>query len=254
MINQHPVVSRDEWIAARKQHLVKEKEFTRDRDRLSAERRALPWVKVEKNYVFDRADGKATLAELFNGRSQLIVYHFMLSPTSDHICKGCSFFSDHVDAARMHFEHNDLSFVAISRAEIDKIEFVKKRMGWRFKWVSSYGNNFNYDYGVSFTPEQIAKGEVDYNYGTTPYADEDLPGISVFYKDEGGQIFHTYSTYARGGDILLGAYNFLDLTPKGRNETNVKDWVRLHDEYDSVEGVEPCCHSAKQKDRIVDRI
>jgi predicted dithiol-disulfide oxidoreductase (DUF899 family) len=246
MNTQHPVVSRDEWIVARKQHLVKEKEFTRDRDRLSAERRALPWVKVEKNYVFDATEGKATFADLFNGRSQLIVYHFMFSPTSDHICEGCSFFADHVDAARMHFEHNDLSFVAISRAQIDKIESVKKRMGWRFKWVSSSGNNFNYDYHVSFTKEQIASGDINYNYGTTNYASEELPGISVFYKDEAGNIFHTYSTYARGGDILLGAYNFLDLTPKGRNEANIMDWVRLHDEYDAVEEVESCCHSSKQ--------
>jgi predicted dithiol-disulfide oxidoreductase (DUF899 family) len=242
MNTQHPVVSRDEWIVARKQHLVTEKEFTRDRDRLSAERRALPWVKVEKNYVFDATEGKATLTDLFDGRSQLIVYHFMLSPTSDHLCEGCAFFADHVDAARMHFEHNDLSFVAISRAQIDKIESVKKRMGWRFKWVSSYGNNFNYDYHVSFTKEQIARGDIDYNYGTTDYASEDLPGTSVFYKDEAGNIFHTYSSYARGGDILLGAYNFLDLTPKGRNETSIMDWVRLHDEYDSVAEVEHCCH------------
>jgi predicted dithiol-disulfide oxidoreductase (DUF899 family) len=242
MITQHPVVSCDEWIVARKQHLAKERELTHLRDSLSAERRALPWVRVDKNYVFDTTEGKATLADLFDGRSQLLVYHFMLSPTSNHICEGCSFISDHVDAARMHFEHNDLSFVAISRAQIDKIESVKKRMGWQFKWVSSYGNDFNYDYHVSFTKEQIARGETDYNYGTTDYADEDLPGISVFYKNEAGTVFHTYSSYARGGDILLGAYNFLDLTPKGRNETSTMDWVRLHDEYDSVDAAEPCCH------------
>jgi predicted dithiol-disulfide oxidoreductase (DUF899 family) len=242
MITQHPVVSRDEWIVARKQHLAKERELTHLRDSLSAERRALPWVRVDKNYVFDTTEGKATLADLFDGRSQLLVYHFMLSPTSDHICEGCSFISDHVDAARMHFEHNDLSFVAISRAQIDKIESVKKRMGWQFKWVSSYGNDFNYDYHVSFTKEQIAKGKTDYNYGTTDYTDEDLPGVSVFYKDEAGNVFHTYSSYARGGDVLLGAYNFLDLTPKGRNEISMMDWVRLHDEYDSVEAAEPFCH------------
>jgi predicted dithiol-disulfide oxidoreductase (DUF899 family) len=242
MITQHPVVSRDEWIVARKQHLAKERELTHLRDSLSAERRALPWVRVDKNYVFDTTEGKATLADLFDGRSQLLVYHFMLSPTSDHICEGCSFISDHVDAARMHFEYNDLSFVAISRAQIDKIESVKKRMGWQFKWVSSYGNDFNYDYHVSFTKEQIAKGKTDYNYGTTDYTDEDLPGVSVFYKDEAGNVFHTYSSYARGGDVLLGAYNFLDLTPKGRNEISMMDWVRLHDEYDSVEAAEPFCH------------
>lgn len=243
MIAQHPVVSRDEWLVARKQHLVQEKEFTRLRDRLSVERRELPWVRVDKNYVFDTAEGKATLADLFDGRSQLVVYHFMLSPTSDHICEGCAFISDHVDSARIHFEHNDLSFVAISRAQIDKIESVKKRMGWRFKWVSSYGNNFNYDYHASFTPGQIASGNTDYNYGTTHYASKDLPGISVFYKDEAGNVFHTYSSYARGGDILIGAYNFLDLTPKGRNEANIMDWVCLHDEYKNVAGTESCCHS-----------
>jgi predicted dithiol-disulfide oxidoreductase (DUF899 family) len=241
MITQHPVVSRDEWIVARKQHLAKERELTHLRDRLSAERRALPWVRVDKNYVFDSTEGKVTLVNLFDGRSQLIIYHFMLSPTSDHICEGCAFVSDHVDAARMHFEHNDLSFVAISRAQIDQIEAVKKRMGWRFKWVSSYGNRFNYDYHVSFTKEQIASGDVEYNYGTTDYAGEDLHGISVFYKDKAEAVFHTYSSYARGGDILLGAYNFLDLTPKGRNESSTMDWVRLHDEYDSVKVAEPCC-------------
>jgi predicted dithiol-disulfide oxidoreductase (DUF899 family) len=243
MITQHPVVSRDEWIVARKQHLVKERELTHLRDHLSAERRELPWVKVDKNYVFDTSEGTATLADLFDGRSQLLVYHFMLSPTSDYICEGCSFVSDHIDSARMHFEHNDLSFVAISRAQIAQIESVKRRMDWRFRWVSSYRNNFNYDYHVSFTKEQIANGKTDYNYGTTDYASEDLHGISVFYKNEAGEIFHTYSSYARGGDILLGTYNFLDLTPKGRNETSTMDWVRLHDEYDSVAEAEPCCHS-----------
>jgi predicted dithiol-disulfide oxidoreductase (DUF899 family) len=242
MKTQHPVVSREEWLVARKQLLVKEKEFTRLHDQLRSERRALPWVRVDENYVFDTTEGKATLVDLFNGRSQLLVYHFMLTPGSDHLCEGCSFISDHVDAARMHFEHNDLSFVAISRAQIDQIESVKKRMGWRFKWVSSYNNNFNYDYHVSFTKEQIASGHTNYNYGTSNYASEDLSGESVFYKGESGEVFHTYSCYARGDELLIGAYNFLDLTPKGRNETNIMDWVRLHDEYDSVERAESGCH------------
>jgi predicted dithiol-disulfide oxidoreductase (DUF899 family) len=242
MNTQHLVVSRDEWRVARKQLLVREKEFTRARDRLSAERRALPWVKVEKPYVFDTPEGEATLADLFDGRSQLLVYHFMLTPGSDHICDGCALIADHVDAARMHFEHNDLSFVAIARAPLSQIEPVKKRMGWRFKWVSSHRNSFNYDYHVSFTKEQIASGDIDYNYGTTDYASEDLPGVSVFYQAETGNVFHTYSTYARGGDLLIGAYNFLDLTPKGRNETTIMDWVRLHDEYDSVEVAQSGCH------------
>ena len=226
------IVSQDEWIAARKQHLVKEKELTRLRDRVSAERRNLPWVMVEKSYVFDGPNGKETLADLFDGRSQLLVYHFMLTPGSDHICEGCSFLADHVDAARLHFEHADLSFVAISRAPLAQIAAVKQRMGWRFLWLSSFGTDFNYDYGVSFTEQQIASVETVYNYGTSNYAAVDLHGTSIFAKNESGEIFHTYSCYARGGELLLGAFNFLDLTPKGRNETNIMSWVRLHDEYD----------------------
>lgn len=228
----HEIVSREDWLVARKTHLAREKELTRLRDAVSAERRALPWVKVEKTYVFDTPDGKKTLADLFDGRSQLAVYHFMLAPGSDHVCPGCSFISDHVDGARMHFEHADLSYVAVSRAPLSQIEPVKKRMGWRFRWASSGGNSFNYDYGVSFTPGQIASGNIGYNYGTTTYAGEDLHGLSVFAKDDAGQVFHTYSTYARGGDILLGAFNFLDLVPKGRNEDGIMNWVRRHDEYE----------------------
>jgi predicted dithiol-disulfide oxidoreductase (DUF899 family) len=238
---EHSVVSREEWLIARKELLEKEKELTRLRDQVGDRRRQLPWLKVETQYVFESTKGKQTLADLFEHRSQLFVYHFMLAPNSDHLCEGCCFIADHVDAARMHFEHHDLSFAAISRAKIDQIEAVKKRMGWSFQWVSSFGNTFNYDYGVSFTPEQIAKGEVNYNYGTTPYTGEDLHGISIFYKTEYGQIFHTYSTYARGGDLLLGAYNFLDLTPKGRNETTIMDWVRHHDRYNRVDKSD-CCH------------
>jgi predicted dithiol-disulfide oxidoreductase (DUF899 family) len=240
----HKTVSREEWLIARKALLTKEKELTRLRDKVSADRRTLPWVMVDKPYLFDTPNGKQALADLFDGRSQLVVYHFMLTPGSDHICEGCSFLADHVDAARQHFEHADLSFAAISRAPLSQIEPVKQRMGWRFKWVSSFGSEFNYDYGVSFTPEQIAKGETDYNYGTTPYAETDLHGASVFTRNETGQIFHTYSTYARGGDILLGAFNWLDLTPKGRNETNIMDWVRLHDEYDNGATHASCCEAA----------
>jgi predicted dithiol-disulfide oxidoreductase (DUF899 family) len=240
----HKIASREDWLAARKWLLGKERELTHLRDRLSAERRALPWVKVDKAYLFEGPGGKQTLADLFEGRSQLVVYHFMLTPGSDHVCEGCAFLADHVDAARMHFEHADLSFAAVSRAPVSQIEPVKKRMGWRFKWVSSFDSDFNYDYRVSFTPEQIAKGETDYNYGTTPYAHVDLPGTSVFAKD-GGQVFHTYSSYSRGGELLLGAFNWLDLTPKGRNETGTMNWVRRHDEYGQVPGeAGDCCQAA----------
>jgi predicted dithiol-disulfide oxidoreductase (DUF899 family) len=177
------------------------------RDKLNAERRTLPWVMVDKPYMFDGPNGKETLADLFEGRSQLAIYHFMLTPGSDHVCEGCAFLADHIDAARMHFEHADLSFAAVSRAPLSQIEPVRKRMGWRFKWVSSSGNDFNYDYHVSFTQEQVAKGEADYNYGTTPYAHVDLPGTSVFAKDAQGKVLHTYSSYSRGGELLLGALN-----------------------------------------------
>jgi predicted dithiol-disulfide oxidoreductase (DUF899 family) len=238
---KHRIVSRKEWLAARKTLLARERELTHLRDRVNAERRELAWVKVEEDYVFDASEGKVSLADLFDGRSQLVVYHFMLTPGSDHICDGCAFLADHVDAARMHFQHADLSFAAVSRAPLAQIEPVRKRMGWRFRWVSSFGNEFNYDYGVSFTQEQIEKGKTGYNYGTTPYANPDLPGTSVFAKDDVGQVFHTYSTYARGGEVLLGALNWLDLTPKGRNETSTMSWVRLHDEYDKQPT--SCCHS-----------
>ncbi len=247
----HPVVSQKEWLIARKALLAMEKEATRHLDRVRAARRALPWVKVDEPYVFQGPGGQVTLADLFAERSQLAVYHFMLAPGSDHICDGCAFVSDHVDAARLHFEHADLSFAAVSRAPLARIEAVKKRMGWRFTWVSSAGSDFNYDYGVSFTPEQVASGDVGYNYGTTPYAAEDLHGVSVFCRDKTGDVFHTYSAYARGVELLTGAFNWLDLAPKGRNETGIMSWVRLHDEYDAAsaaggherhaDGADACC-------------
>jgi predicted dithiol-disulfide oxidoreductase (DUF899 family) len=238
---EHRVVSREDWLTARKALLAKERELTHARDRLSAERRALPWVKVDKVYVFDTPDGRKTLADLFDGRSQLAIYHFMLAPGSSHVCDGCAFLADHVDAARLHFEHADLSFAAVSRAPLAQIEQVRKRMGWRFTWVSSFGSDFNYDYGVSFTDDQIGQGKTGYNYGTTPYANPDLPGTSIFARDEAGHVFHTYSSYARGGELLLGAFNWLDLTPKGRNETGTMSWIRLHDEYE--QGAHACCHA-----------
>jgi predicted dithiol-disulfide oxidoreductase (DUF899 family) len=237
---QHKIVSREEWTLARTALLAKEKELTRLRDQLSADRRELPWVKVDKPCVFEGPNGKETLADLFDGRSQLIISHFMLGPGWKEGCTGCSFRSDHVDGALVHLEHHDVSLVTVSRAPFSEIAAFKKRMGWRFKWVSSYGSDFNYDYQVSFTKDEIAKGEVYYNYSKRPFQSEEMSGISVFFKDETGNVFHTYSCYARGDELLDGAYNYLDLTPKGRNETgpdhNLMDWVRRHDEYEDVKG------------------
>jgi len=233
---KHRVVTREEWLAARKAHLLKEKELTRLRDKLSAERRALPWVKVEKEYVFDMTEGKRTLGDLFEGRSQLIVHHFMFGPGWEAGCVGCSFTADHMEGALAHLEHHDVSVVRVSRAPLAEIEAYRQRMGWRVKWVSSNGNDFNYDYHVSFTPEDVAKGKVYYNYDVREFQSEELSGLSVFYKDAKGDVFHTYSTYGRGDELVDSAYMLLDMTPKGRNETgpyyNLGDWVRRHDEYD----------------------
>src|SRR5205823_296985 len=210
----HPeVVSEAEWLVARKDLLTREKEFTRQRDALSAARRKLPWVKIEKEYIFDGPDGKETLADLFEGRSQLIVYHFMFAPGWEEGCKSCSYLADHFDGANWHLPHRDVTFVVISRAPLTELEAYKKRMGWRFKWLSSYGNDFNFDYHVSATQEEKAKGKMFYNYRTDDLIGDEMPGLSVFYKDENGDVFHTYSTYGRGLDILVGAYNFLDLAP-----------------------------------------
>src|SRR6266852_2878046 len=227
------IVTEDEWLVARKQHLSMEKELTRLRDDLSRQRRELPWVRLEKSYVFDGPEGKETLTDLFDGRSQLIVYHFMFGPGWEAGCKSCSYLADHFDGANWHLAHRDVTFVAISRAPLSKLEAYKKRMGWRFKWLSSHGNDFNFDYHVSFTKEEEAKGEVNYNYETTEFICDELPGLSVFYKDENGDVFHTYSTYARGLDMLIGTYNLLDLVPKGRDENpdSTMDWVRRHDQY-----------------------
>jgi len=233
-MNRPKIVSQDEWVAARKQLLSKEKEFTRLRDKLSAERRELPWVKVKKNYVFDGPKGKETLADLFDGRSQLIVYHFMFGPQWKEGCPSCSFLADHIDGAAVHLAQRDVTLLAVSRAPLSHIETFKKRMGWRFKWVSSYGNDFNSDYHVSFTKDKMAKGKVYYNYDMHEFPSEEGPGASVFYKDGSGDIFHSYSSYARGLDMLVGAYNYLDLVPKGRDEAELPwtmAWVRHHDKY-----------------------
>ena len=243
-MTQHQIVSRDEWIAARKELLRKEKDFTRLRDQLSAERRALPWVKVDKEYLFDTPSGRQSLGDLFDGRSQLVTKHFMFGPDWTDGCVGCSFEMDHIEGALVHLEHHDVSYVVVSRAPLAKIEAFRQRMGWRFRWVSSYGSDFNYDFHVSFTPEQVASGKAYYNYEPRDVGIDELSGRSVFCRDEAGDIFHTYSSYARGGELFLGSYAVLDITPKGRNETingNLTDWVRHHDRYqDKNEGT--CCH------------
>ena len=228
---KHQVVSQDQWMSDATALLKKEKEFTRARDAMSALRRDLPWVKVDTEYVFESPEGPVSLSELFKGRSQLIVYHFMFAPGWDEGCSGCSFVSDHVDGARQHFEHHDVAFAAVSRAPLADFEAFKKRMGWTFTWVSSNGNNFNYDYGVSFRRDDLDKGPVMYNFTVQKLNSEEQPGLTVFTKDEDGTIYRTYSTYERGLDMLVGAYNYLDLTPKGRNETGPMSWMCLHDEY-----------------------
>jgi len=233
-MSQPRIVSRDEWLAARKQFLSKEKELTRLRDRLSAERRELPWVKVDKPYAFDGPKGKETLVDLFDGRSQLVVYHFMFGPGWEQGCPSCSWAADNIDGNVVHLNARDVTLVVVSRAPLGQIEAFKKRMGWRFKWVSSYGNDFNYDYHVSFTKEEMAKGDVYYNFGPNGFPSEEAPGVSVFCKDAAGGVFHTYSSYARGGEPLLGGYYFLDLVPKGRDEAALPftmAWVRHHDRY-----------------------
>ena len=231
----HPVASRNRWVAERKTLLAREKELTRLRDQIARERRALPWVRIEKNYVFDGPEGRRTLAELFEGRRQLLVQHFMFGPGWEQGCPSCSFMADHTDGMNVHLAHRDVTLVAISRAPLAEIERFRQRMGWQFKWVSSHGSDFNHDFGVSFTPEETAKGEVHYNYGMWPFPHEELPGISVFYKDDAGNVFHTYSTYGRGVEVMMGTYNLLDLTPKGRDEDNLShtmEWVRHHDRYE----------------------
>jgi predicted dithiol-disulfide oxidoreductase (DUF899 family) len=233
----HNVVSQEEWLEASRELLEKEKEFTRARDALSAERRKLPWVKVTSAYVFDTTEGKKTLSDFFGKNSQLIVYHFMFAPGWKEGCPGCSFISDHIDGARLHLIHHDVSFVVVSRAPLEEFLPYKKRMGWNFPWVSSAPCDFNRDYQVSFTEESIKDGYDMYNFqkGEVKKPGES-PGVSIFYKDERGEIFHTYSSYGRGPDLLIGAYNWLDLTPKGRNEDgNMGSWMKRHDEYDSVQ-------------------
>lgn len=231
----HEIVTRDAWLDARRALLEEEKALTRAKDAVNAKRLAMPWVKVEKAYTFEGPDGPVTLADLFDGRSQLVVYHFMLPPDAEAVCTGCSFACDHVDSARQHFEHNDLSFAAVARATYPEIAAMKHRMGWGFTWVSANKSDFSHDFGASFTPEQMSgEAPAQYNFApiTPPIAD--LPGVNVFYKDADGQIFHTYGRFGRGGEETLGAYAWLDIAPLGRNEEgrgNLTDWVRPHDMY-----------------------
>jgi len=230
-----PVVSETQWLAARKELLAKEKEFTRLRDDLSRRRRQMPWVRVEKNYEFEGPRGKLSLADLFAGNHQLIVYHFMLGPGWAAGCPSCSYLADHFDGMTIHLAHRDTAFAAISRAPWAEIDAFKRRMGWQFPWVSSFASSFNYDYHVSFSKDELAAGTAEYNYAPGKFPVEEAPGVSVFFKDESGAIFHTYSTFARGVDILVGTYNWLDLTPKGRDEDGLAftmAWVRHHDRYD----------------------
>jgi predicted dithiol-disulfide oxidoreductase (DUF899 family) len=230
------VVSQGEWIAARRALLAKEKAHMREGDALAAARRALPWVKVDKTYEFDTMSGPRTLAELFDGRSQLIVHHLMFAPDWKAACPGCTFQAEHIDGPAPHLERHDVRILAVSRAPLDKLEAYKARMGWRFEWVSALGQDFSRDFKVTFTDDEVSNGRIDYNFGTIVtdprYLDRELPGVSVFYKDEAGEVFHTYSTYARGLDMLLGANHYLDLTPEGRNDDAYPNWPRRRDEYD----------------------
>jgi predicted dithiol-disulfide oxidoreductase (DUF899 family) len=233
MLNK--IVSQGEWLAARKALLAKEKQMTHLRDEINAERLALPWVKIEKDYIFDTPTGKRRLADLFDGRSQLIIYHFMLGPGWAAGCPGCSFVSDHFDGALPHLEHHDVTLTAASRAPLAEIAAYKKRMGWRFPWVSSSESDFNYDFHVSLDKEEIAQGRAEYNFTKLESSDasEEQPGLSAFYKDEAGNVYHTYSSYTRGLEELIGTLMLLDRAPKGRNEKSTMDFVRRHDEYEA---------------------
>ena len=232
---EHKVVSAKEWLTARKSLLAKEKKFTQLRDQLNQQRRNLPWVKMDKEYVFDGPNGKETLVQLFGDKSQLIVYHFMFGPGWKEGCPHCSFWSDHYDSVNIHLGQRDTALVVISRAPLKEIKPFKKRMGWRFKWLSSNQTEFNFDFNVSFTPEQIKSGALPYNYAEFKMKIDELQGVSAFYKDKQGDVYHTYSSYARGIDLLNTTYNFLDLTARGRDEhpNSPQDWVRYHDEYRS---------------------
>lgn len=248
----HPVVSKVLWEERRKALLAREKELTRLRDEIARERRALPWVRIDKNYVFDTTEGKRSLADLFEGRRQLVVQHFMFTPGKEQGCKSCSYMADHTDGALPHLAQRDVTLLVVSRAPLADIERFRHRMGWQFKWVSSGESDFNYDFDVSFTPEDLAKGEVYYNYAMQAFPLPDAPGISVFYKDDAGQVYHTYSTYGRGVEVMMHTYNFLDLTPLGRHEEGLSDtmeWVRHHDRYEAPPTAAAACRHATSDTR-----
>jgi predicted dithiol-disulfide oxidoreductase (DUF899 family) len=234
-VRNHGVVSHEEWLKARRDLLVKEKEFTRLRDELSQRRRELPWEAVDKNYVFEGPHGKQALTDLFEGRSQLDIYHFMFDPSWDAGCPHCSFWADNFNGTIVHLNQRDTTMIAVSHAPYGKLAAYEKRMAWNFKWLSSFGTDFNFDYHVSFTPEEIRNKTAFYNFAIQPTPGTDAPGVSVFYRDQSGRVFHTYSAYARGIDLLNAAYNYLDLTPRGRDEAGQKNpqfWVRRRDEYE----------------------
>ena len=260
-MNNHPIVSRQQWLADHSEHLLLEKQVTHQREALAAARRELPWALVDKDYRFQDAHGSVSLADLFEGRSQLIIKHFMFGPDWQEGCVGCSFEMDHLQGALVHLSHHDVSFAAVSRAPFAALEAFRQRMGWQVRWVSSAGSDFNRDFNVSFDPEDIVEGKVFYNFTWQPFVCEELSGFSVFYRDEDGRIFHTFSAYGRGAEELLGSYVLLDMTPNGRNENgpqhDLTDWVRHHDRYDSDDRVDPtgrvsssdrtsadCCHRA----------
>lgn len=244
-MSKNKIVPQSEWFVAHKEHVKREKELTRLRDEIATERRALPWLKIRKDYVFETERGPEYLADLFKGRSQLIVYHFMFGPGADYRCEGCSLLADHIDGAEQHLRHNDVSLVVAARAPLAELLPYKRRMGWKFDWVSSYASDFNFDMQVSFTAGQIAEGETVYNFEKKQFTSRDLPGASVFFKDGEGNIFLTFMTRARGGEPLITAYDYLDMVPKGRNEDGrgMMAWVQLHDEYGDDGGAgESCCH------------
>jgi predicted dithiol-disulfide oxidoreductase (DUF899 family) len=246
MTTEHPVVSEERWVEARRKLLAREKEMTHLRDQVARERRALPWRRIDKDYQFDTPTGQRRLSELFAGRGQLMVQHFMFGPGWEQGCPSCSFMADHTDGMNIHLAHRDVTFVAVSRAPLAEIERFRRRMGWQFDWVSSHGSDFNRDFAVSFTQEELASGAVDYNYGKVAFPAEEAPGISVFCKDDSGAVFHTYSTFGRGVEVMMGAYMLMDLTPKGRDEREVPykmEWVRHHDRYEPAPAAAACCHA-----------